>query len=74
MFFISFAQLAEAQPQPVRSSVIVQDAVDDILDKKDGLIKRDKDPKLYVAIVVSSVHTPTLRSIFPDRRRFTPGF
>lgn len=26
-----------------------QDPVDELLEKQDGLIKRDKDPKLYVA-------------------------
>jgi hypothetical protein len=50
LFYIAFGE-AQVQPQASKpSSIVIQDAVDDFLDKQDGLIKRNKDPKLYVVI------------------------
>lgn len=45
-----YVGFAEAAPTPTanKTSTVVQDAVDDYLDTQTGLIKRDKDAKLYV--------------------------
>jgi len=49
LLYIGFAAAAVEQ-QPAKSSSVVQDAVDDYLDTQNGLIKRDKDAKLYVYV------------------------
>lgn len=47
LLYVGFAEAAPA-PTTNKTSTVVQDAVDDYLDSQTGLIKRDKDTKLYV--------------------------
>ncbi|KAG0095092.1 nuclear protein localization protein 4 [Podila epicladia] len=58
LLYIGFAAAAVEQPAKP-SSTVIQDAVDDYLDTQNGLIKRDKDAKLYAFRLVDHVEFST---------------